>query len=89
MAHQLGQDHVDAKQGSEDDGLTMIIGANRARAKALQKKGETDEAKALLKEVIEQQIKLNAAIAKRKKEEEASILAAQNAHQAEALKAKQ
>lgn len=89
MAHQLGQDHVDAKQGSEDDGLTMIIGANRARAKALQKKGETDEAKALLKEVIEQQLKLNAAIAKRKKEEEASILAAQNAHQAEALKAKQ
>jgi tetratricopeptide (TPR) repeat protein len=70
-AEQLGQDHLDAAVGSEDDGITMIIGAKRARAKALKKVGREDDAKALMKEVVATQLKLNADIAAKKAKEEA------------------
>jgi len=72
-AEKLGQDHIDATQGSEDDGMVMVIGAKRARAKALKKVGRVDDAKVLMTEVLAAQIKLNEEIsAKKVKEEEAA-----------------
>lgn len=74
MAEQLGKDHLSEEEGSESDGKAMVATALRARAFALKKIGKIDEAKAIIKQVVEQQIKDNqkkAEEAKKKEEEEA------------------
>lgn len=70
IAEQLGSDHLSAEGGSENDGKGMVACAKRARAFALKKTGRIDEAKAILKEVIDQQIKDNILAEQKKKEEE-------------------
>lgn len=70
IAEQLGNDHLTADGGSENDGKGMIACVKRARAFAMKKAGRVDEAKAILKEVIEQQIKDDLAAELKKKEEE-------------------
>eukprot|EP00815_Leptocylindrus_aporus_P006383 CAMPEP_0116059822 /NCGR_PEP_ID=MMETSP0322-20121206/6035_1 /TAXON_ID=163516 /ORGANISM="Leptocylindrus danicus var. apora, Strain B651" /LENGTH=418 /DNA_ID=CAMNT_0003544297 /DNA_START=45 /DNA_END=1301 /DNA_ORIENTATION=+ len=77
LAEKLGQEHVDAKVGSEDDGMAMVIGAWRARSKALMKVGREDEAKTLMREVIQSQIKLNAINEEKKAKAEAAAIEAQ------------
>lgn len=72
IAEQLGADHLKSEGGSENDGKGMVACAKRARAFALKKAGRIDEAKAILKEVIEEQIKDNLLVEKKKKEEEAA-----------------
>jgi len=80
IAEQLGNDHLTADGGSENDGKGMIACVKRARAFAMKKAGRVDEAKAILKEVIEQQIKDDlAAELKKKEEEEAKAKAAKEA----------
>lgn len=69
IAEQLGQDHLDEPGGSERDGLGMVIVAKRAKAFALKKAGEEDEAKELMKEVITMQIKKNQLDDEKKKED--------------------
>ena len=71
LGENLGNDHLNEKGGSEDDGRSMLLCAKRSRAFALKKVGKVDEAKQLLKEVIAQKIADDAA-AKKKKEEEAA-----------------
>uniref|UniRef100_A0A7S2NW59 Uncharacterized protein n=1 Tax=Leptocylindrus danicus TaxID=163516 RepID=A0A7S2NW59_9STRA len=68
LAERIGQDHVDAAQGSEEDGKNMISVVKRARAIALKKVGRDDEAKALMKELVEQQVKEQAEAAKKAEE---------------------
>lgn len=76
-AESLGDDHLAAEEGSKFDGNGMILGAKRARAFAMKKAGKEDEAKALLREVIEGQIKLNMEEeANKKKQNTASSAAA-------------
>mmetsp|Transcript_2314 Transcript_2314/g.4981 ORF Transcript_2314/g.4981 Transcript_2314/m.4981 type:complete len:419 (-) Transcript_2314:91-1347(-) len=70
VAEALGNDHINEKGGSEEDGRSMILCAKRSRAFALKKVGKETEAKDLLKEVIAQKIADDAAAAKKKKEEE-------------------
>lgn len=70
VAEALGNDHINEKGGSEEDGRSMILCAKRSRAFALKKVGKETEAKELLKEVIAQKIADDAAAAKKKKEEE-------------------
>jgi len=77
LAEKLGQEHVDAKVGSEDDGMAMVIGAWRARSKALLKVGREDEAKVLMREVVQSQIKLNAINEEKKAKAEAAAIEAQ------------
>merc|ERR1712071_707735 len=80
IAEKLGNDHLTADGGSENDGKGMIACVKRARAFAMKKAGRVDEAKAILKEVIEQQIKDDlAAELKKKEEEEAKAKAAKEA----------
>lgn len=69
IAEQLGNDHLKSEGGSENDGKGMVACAKRARAFALKKANRIDEAKAILKEVIDQQIKDNIAAEQKKKEE--------------------
>lgn len=69
IAERLGQDHLDEPEGSELDGLGMVIVAKRAKAFALKKEGKEDEAKALMKEVITMQLKKNQLEEQKKKEE--------------------
>lgn len=70
IAENLGREHVEAAEGNKPDGMGMMVISMRARAFALKKAGREDEGKALLKEVLELQIKLNAEKEKQKKEEE-------------------
>ncbi len=70
VAEALGNDHINEKGGSEEDGRSMILCAKRSRAFALKKVGKEAEAKALLKEVIAQKLADDAAAAKKKQEEE-------------------
>merc|ERR1712071_108216 len=70
IAEKLGNDHLSSEGGSENDGKGMVACAKRARAFALKKTGRIDEAKKILKEVIEQQIKDNVAAEQKKKEED-------------------
>jgi len=78
IAENLGNDHFGKEQGSEKDGKGMIACVKRARAFALRRDGNMDEAKSLLKEVLEQQMKDNLEAEKKKAEEkeEASAKAA-------------
>jgi tetratricopeptide (TPR) repeat protein len=59
MAENLGNDHLINEEGSKKDGKGMVACARRSRAFAMRRDGKVEEAKALLKEVIEQQIKDN------------------------------
>lgn len=70
IAEELGTDHLSAEGGSENDGKGMVACAKRARAFALKKADRVDEAKTILKQVIDQQIKDNIAAEQKKKEEE-------------------
>jgi tetratricopeptide (TPR) repeat protein len=68
-ADKLGKDHLDMEGGSEKDGKGMVACVKRARAFALKRAGKEAEAKAMLKEVVEQQIKDNMEAAAKKAEE--------------------
>ena len=74
-AEQLGVDHIKEEGGSEDDGRSMVLCAKRSKAFALKKVGKVEEAKKLLKEVVEQKIKDDAEAAKKKEEEAAKAAA--------------
>jgi tetratricopeptide (TPR) repeat protein len=74
-AEQLGVDHIKEEGGSEDDGRSMVLCAKRSKAFALKKVGKVEEAKKLLKEVVEQKIKDDAEAAKKKEEEAAKASA--------------
>ena len=54
IAEKIGNDHL--AEGNSQDGNNMLICAKRARAFALKRSGKIEEAKKLLKEVVEQQI---------------------------------
>jgi len=54
LAENLGVEHLTLDGGSRKDGKNMIIHVKRARAFALRRVGRVDDAKALLKEVIEE-----------------------------------
>lgn len=69
IAEQLGNDHCNIEGGSIKDGKSMISSVKRSRAFALRRAGKIDEAKALLKEVIDQQIIDNLEAEKKKAEE--------------------
>lgn len=69
QAEKLGQDHLNQEGGSEKDGKGMVSCVKRARAFALKRAGKDDEAKKILKEVVEQQIKDNVEAAAAKKKE--------------------
>ena len=71
IAEQLGKDHMDQEDGSKKDGKGMIACVKRARSFALRRAGKLDEAKKLLKEVLDQQIKDNIEEEKKKAEEAA------------------
>mmetsp|Transcript_7916 Transcript_7916/g.17197 ORF Transcript_7916/g.17197 Transcript_7916/m.17197 type:complete len:413 (+) Transcript_7916:74-1312(+) len=68
-AEKLGQDHLNEEGGSEKDGKGMVACVKRARAFALKRAGKDGEAKKILKEVVEQQIKDNIEAAAAKKKE--------------------
>lgn len=71
LAEKLGEDHLkEGGGGSENDGKGMVSCARRARAFALKKAGRIDEAKVIMKGVVEQQIKDNLLAEQKKKEEE-------------------
>jgi len=72
LAEKLGRDHLNEEEGSKNDGHGMVDGAKRARAFALKKAGREDEGKAILKEVVESQIRLKLEKDKKKEEEEAA-----------------
>jgi len=72
IAEKLGNDHLQSEGGSENDGKGMVACAKRARSFAMKKAGRIDEAKVILKEVIDQQIADNI-VAEKKKEEEAAV----------------
>lgn len=73
IAEKLGSEHVEA--GNTKDGKGMVACSRRARAFALRRAGKMDEAKTLLRQVLEQQIKDNL---------EADILKAEEAAKAAA-----
>lgn len=74
IAEALGNEHINAGDGggSPQDGKGMLNGAKRARAFALKKADRIDEAKTLLKEVVENEIKNKADEAKKKADEAAA-----------------
>lgn len=67
IAEKLGTEHIDA--GNVKDGKGMVACSRRARAFALRRADRMDEAKKLLREVLEQQIKDNLEADKLKAEE--------------------
>lgn len=67
IAEKLGVDHIDA--GNVKDGKGMVACSKRAGAFALRRAGRMDEAKKLLRQVLEQQIKDNLEADKLKAEE--------------------
>lgn len=72
LAEQLGIDHLENEDGSVTDGKSMVASAKRARAFALKKIGKVEEAKSIIKELVEQQIKDNEEAEKKKAEEAAT-----------------
>lgn len=52
-AEQLGADHLDVPDGNKADGMNIKMVAMRSRAFALQKAGREEEAKSLLREVLD------------------------------------
>lgn len=73
IAERIGNDHVQG--GNTQDGKSMILCAKKARAFALKRSGKVDEAKALLKDVVQQQIADAAEEEKLKAETEAAATA--------------
>jgi len=69
IAERLGTDHCDREGGSGKDGKSMMSFVKRSRAFALRRAGKIDEARSLLKEVLDQQIKDNLEAEKTKAEE--------------------
>lgn len=59
IAEKLGQDHLDIEDGNKADGLGIKLVSMRARSFALKKAGKEDEAKQLMREVIQLQLKYN------------------------------
>lgn len=78
VAENMGNEHLVEEGGSITDGKGMVACAKRARSFALKKAGRIDEAKALLKEVVEQQIKDNLEAEEKKKEEEEAAAKAES-----------
>jgi len=74
LAEKLGQEHIDG--GNVKDGKGMIACAKRARAFALKRAGKIDDAKKLLKEVLDQQIAENKKVEEEAKAEKAKQAAA-------------
>lgn len=66
LAENLGVEHLTLDGGSRPDGKNMIIHVKRARAFALRRAGRVDDAKALLKEVIEEKKMIETATEKDK-----------------------
>jgi hypothetical protein len=75
IAEKLGLEHIETEGGSEKDGKGMVSCVRKSRAFALRRAGRMDEAKKLLKEVLDQQIKDNIEAEKKKAEEEAAAAA--------------
>jgi len=59
IAEKFGREHIDAQEGNQIDGMGIVVVSMRARAFALKKAFREDEGKAVLKDVIAMQIKLN------------------------------
>jgi len=74
LAEKLGQEHIYG--GNVKDGKGMIACAKRARAFALKRAGKIDDAKKLLKEVLDQQIAENKKVEEEAKAEKAKQAAA-------------
>jgi len=79
-AEKLGEEHVVG--GNDKDGKGMISCAKRARAFALKRAGKIDEAKTLLREVIDRQIADNLEEETQKAEEEAAAISEKEAAKA-------
>jgi len=75
IAEKLGTDHNDKDGGSGKDGKSMVMCVKRARSFALRRAGKMDEAKVLMREVVEQSIADNLEAEKKKEEEEAKAKA--------------
>lgn len=73
IAEKLGTEHIEGD--NVKDGKGMVACAKRARAFALKRAGKMDDAKKLLKEVVDQQIADNLEEEKQKAEEEAAAKA--------------
>jgi len=73
-AEKIGAEHIEGE--NVKDGKGMLSCAKRARAFALKRAGKIDEAKKLLKEVVDQQIADMKEEEQQKKEEEAAAKAA-------------
>lgn len=76
IAEQMGKEHLASEGGSSTDGKGMVACAKRARAFALKKAGRIDEAKVVLRAVLDQQIKDNLEKEQQKKKEEEEAAAA-------------
>jgi len=76
QAQQLGQDHVNAAQGGQLDGLGMVIGAARARCFCLQKVGDEAKAKEGMRQVLQWQLEYNNLKEEKQAEEKAALEAA-------------
>jgi len=67
IAEKLGEEHV--ASGNAKDGKSMVACSKRAHAFALRRTGKIDEAKSLLREVLQNQIMDNLEAEKQKLEE--------------------
>jgi tetratricopeptide (TPR) repeat protein len=90
-AQEIGQEHMDHDDGSTSDGKAMVASSKRSRAFALKKIGRIDEAKTIMREVVDQQLKDNAAEEKeaeekKKKAEEEAAAAEKEAEKEEEKK---
>lgn len=72
-AEQLGRDHVEIEDGNKSDGMGIMVVAMRARAFALKKAGNDEEAKSRLREVLELQLKLDVEEEKQKTKEKEDL----------------
>mmetsp|Transcript_1935 Transcript_1935/g.2713 ORF Transcript_1935/g.2713 Transcript_1935/m.2713 type:complete len:424 (-) Transcript_1935:73-1344(-) len=84
LSEELGNDHLRGEGGSIKDGKAMVNASKRARAFAMKRAGKTDDAKALLKEVVTNEIKYKAEEEAEKKAEEEKKAAEQEAAAKEA-----
>lgn len=82
IAEKLGAEHIEA--GNTKDGKGMVACSRRSRAFALRRAGKVDEAKALLRQVLEDQIKDNLEADRLKAEEAAKAAAEAETMQIEA-----
>ena len=71
IAEKLGHDHIEAEEGSDADGRTMVLSAMRARSIALKKVGRDNEAKTIMADVVKRKIEDDSIAAKKKAEQAA------------------